>query len=224
VSETALEVQTREGAGKGVARKLRAAGRIPATLYGRGADPLSLALDPRALERILRSSGSGLNTLLDIRVQGREDLGETVALVKELQRHPVRGTLLHADLFRIDLTKTVEVEVPVHLTGKPHGVELGGVLDHMLREVTLECLPRSIPDVIEIDVSGLDIGDGIHVRDLPLPEDVRLVTDAGLGVAQVVAPAVEEVAPEAELEEAAAEEAAPAEAEASSPSESGAGA
>jgi large subunit ribosomal protein L25 len=210
VSETSLVVESRARGGKGVARKLRAAGRMPGVLYGRGREPLPIELDPRALDRILRTSGSGLNTLLDVTVSDRADLGESVALVKELQRDPVRGQLLHADLYLVDLTRTVEVEVPVQLTGKAKGVELGGILEHVLREVRLECLPRSIPDRIEVDVSDLDIGDVVHVRDLALPVDVRLVTDADLAVAHVATPAVEEK-PEAEAEAAAAAAAAPAE-------------
>ena len=190
MSETQLVVQVREGTGKSVARKLRASGRAPAVIYGQGKDSVPIALDPRQLEKILRQGG--LNTLLDVIVEGREDLSGTVALVKELQRDAVRGGLLHADLFRVDLTQKVEVEVPVHLTGKSAGVELGGVLDHMLREITLSCLPRRIPDSIEADVSALEVGDVLHVRDLALPADVELITDGELAVAHVVTPTVAE--------------------------------
>jgi len=191
VSETALVVSSREGVGKGAARKLRAAGRIPAVLYGRGRETLSVALDPRALERILRAGG--LNTLLDVSVEGRADLGPTVALVKELQRDPLRGVITHADLYQVDLTRTIEVDVPVHLVGTPKGIDAGGVLDHILREVRVECLPRAIPEAIEVDVSELDINDVLHVSDLPLPADVKLITDPELGVAHVAIPAAEEV-------------------------------
>src|SRR5690606_41970962 len=118
---------------------------------------LPLALDPRALERILRSAGA--NALLDLTIQGRSDLSDTVALVKELQRDPLRGEIIHADLYQVDLSRAVEVEVPIHLVGKPRGLEFGGILEHTLREVTLECLPRSIPDAIEVDISHLELGD-----------------------------------------------------------------
>jgi large subunit ribosomal protein L25 len=221
VPETSLVVQTREGAGKGAARKLRASGLIPAVLYGSGRETVSISLDPRQLERILRTSGSGLNTLLEVTVEGRTDRSGGVALVKELQRDPVRGSLLHADLYEVDLAKTVEVEVPVHLVGKPKGVELGGILDALLREVTLECLPRSIPDSLSIDISGLEIGDVVHVRDIPLPGDVTLLTDGGLAVAHVVAPTVEAEPGAAEAAEAAA--AAPGEAPGEAPAEGGGG-
>jgi large subunit ribosomal protein L25 len=195
VSETALVVEPRAGTGKGVARRLRAAGRIPAILYGRGRAPLAVALDPRALERALRAGGA--NTLLDLRVDGRPDLADTVALVKELQRDPLRGTLVHADLYQVDLTRAVEVDVPIHLVGKAHGIDFGGILEHTLREVRLECLPRAIPESIEVDVSNLEIGDVIHVRDLPLPPDVTLMTDGDLGVAHVALPAAEPTPEEA---------------------------
>ncbi len=200
MSETALVVESRANTGKGAVRKLRAAGRIPAILYGQGRESVPLTVDPRALERVLKG---GANTLLDLTVEGRTDLGSPVALVKELQRHPIRGTILHADLYQVDLTKTVEVEVPIHLTGKAKGIDFGGILEHSLREVALECLPRSIPAAIEVDVTDMEIGDVIHVRDLALPTGVSLVSDPDLGVVHVALPAVEE-APVAATAEAAA--------------------
>ena len=212
MSETALVVATREGTGKGVARKLRAAGRIPAVLYGQGRASVPLAIDPRALEKVLKAGGA--NALLDLTVEGRTDLGSPVALVKELQRHPIRGTILHADLYQVDLTKTVEVEVPIHLLGKAKGIDFGGILEHSLREVALECLPRSIPAAIEVDVSNMEIGDVIHVRDLVLPAGVSLMTDPDLGVVHVALPAAEETpvaaAPEAAAATAEGAAAAPA--------------
>ena len=210
MSETALVVESRANTGKGAARKLRAAGRVPAILYGQGWESVPLTLDPRALEKVLKSGGA--NTLLDLTVEGRSDLGSPVALVKELQRHPIRGTILHADLYQVDLTKTVEVEVPIHLLGKAKGIDFGGILEHSLREVALECLPRSIPASIEVDVSNMEIGDVIHVRDLVLPPGVSLVSDPDLGVVHVALPAAEET-PVA----AAAEAATPAEGAAAAP-------
>lgn len=208
MSETALVVEARAGLGKGVARKLRAAGRIPAVLYGRGRDSLPLAVDPRALDRILRASGA--NALLDLTVEGRPELGDTVALVKDLQRDPLRGVILHADFYAVDLTRTVTVDVPVHLTGKPRGLDFGGILEHTLREIALECLPRAIPEAIEVDVTALEVGDVIHVRDLALPEGVTLVTDADLGVVHVALPQAEAAPAEAAAAAVPAEGAAPA--------------
>ena len=212
MSQTALVVEAREGTGKGIARRLRAAGRIPGVLYGRGRDPMPVAMDPKALERALRAGGA--NTLLDVTIEGRPELGGTVALVKELQRDPLRGAILHADLYQVDLTRAVEVDVPIHLVGKAHGIEFGGILEHTLREVRLECLPRAIPEAIEVDISALEIGDVVHVRDLLLPNDVTLLTDGDLGVAHVALPAAEPTPEEAAVAaEAPAEGAAPAAAE-----------
>lgn len=190
MSETALVVESRANTGKGAVRKLRAAGRIPAILYGQGKESVPLTIDPRALEKVLRSGGA--NTLLDLTVEGRPELGSPVALVKELQRHAIRGTIVHADLYQVDLTRTVEVEVPVHLIGKAKGLDFGGILEHSLREVALECLPRSIPASIEVDITNMEVGDVIHVRDLVLPAGVSLVTDPDLGVVHVALPAAEE--------------------------------
>ncbi len=216
MADTSLVVQLRTEKGKGAARKLRVAGRVPAVVYGRGKQSKPITLDPRALERLLLASDSGLNTLIELKIEGSQDRGESVVLVKELQRDPVRGAILHADLYEVDLEKTVEVEVPVHLVGRPRGVEMGGILDHLLREIEVECLPRAIPQSFEVDVSELDINDGIHVRDLPLPEGVELRTDADLPVVHVVPPTVEEEAPAEVAAEVPVEgaEAAPTEAEA----------
>jgi large subunit ribosomal protein L25 len=202
MSETALVVDSRTATGKGAVRKLRAAGRIPAILYGQGKESVPLAIDPRALEKVLRAGGA--NALLDLPVEGRPELGSPVALVKELQRHPIRGTIVHADLYQVDLTRTVEVEVPVHLVGKAKGIDFGGILEHSLREIALECLPRSIPASIEVDVSNMEVGDVIHVRDLVLPPGVSLVSDPDLGVVHVALPAAEEEAPVAAAAEGAA--------------------
>ena len=200
----ALVAELRDATGKGVARKLRAAGRIPAVVYGKGSESQAISVDPKLLQRLLQSSGAGMNTLIDLTVDGTT----RTVLVKELQRDPVRGRPLHTDFYLVELDKTVEVSVPIHLVGKAQGVELGGILDHPLRELELECLPRAIPESVDVDVSALDVGDSIHVRDLELPDGVTVRTDANLAVASVIAPAVveEPVAEEAEeAEEGVAE-------------------
>jgi len=204
VAVNALVAEVRDATGKGVARKLRAAGRIPAVVYGRGTESRAISVDPKALVQLLQKGGAGMNTLIELSVDGT---AKTV-LVKELQRDPVRGRPLHTDFYLVDLDQKVEVSVPIHLIGRPEGVELGGILDHPLREIELECLPRAIPESIDVDVSALDVGDSIHVRDLELPEGVSVQSDVNLAVASVVAPvAVEEpVAEEVEEgEEAVAE-------------------
>lgn len=217
MGENALAVEVREGIGKGVARKLRARSRIPAVLYGRGKEAVSISLDPTRLEKLLHASSAGLNTLIDLDVQGRSDLSGRTVIVKELQREPIRGALLHADFYEVDLTKTIEVSVPIHVVGTPVGVSLsGGILDMALREIDIECLPRAIPAAIEVDVSALEVGESLHVRDLVVPPGVTLLSDADLSVVSVVLPAAEEApaAAAAPAEgEAAAASAAPAEGE-----------
>jgi len=206
VSETSIAVEIRESRGKGAARKLRAARKIPAELYGHNQANFSLTLDPGALDTLLHTSQAGINTLIDL--EGASEVAGKVVLIKELQRHPVRGTMVHVDLYELNLREHIVVSVPVHLTGTPHGVTMGGLMDHALREIELDCLPRAIPDEIVIDVSGLDVGDSIHVSDLVLPEGTELRTDSELSVVSVSAPAAEEeeeVVAEDEAGEVAAE-------------------
>jgi len=201
VAEFVLNVEARTDTGKGVARKLRAGGRIPGICYG-ASEPQSIALDPHALDRLIRGSASGINTLIDLKVDGGGVFDGKKVLVKEVQRDPVTNEALHADLFAIDMTHTLEVAVPVHVKGIPIGVSMDeGILDHVLREIDIECLPHAIPDEIIIDVSMLEIGMSIHVRDLTLPAGVELRTDEDLSVVSVVAPkAIEEELPVADAD------------------------
>lgn len=213
MGEVSIEVELREGRGKESNRKLRASGRIPAIIYGHGNDPVALSLDPIQLERKIKSSHAGMNTLFDLSGEGAV-AGRTV-LVKELQRDPVRGGLTHADFYEISADETIQVNVPIHLSGEPAGVVMGGVIEHTLREIELECLPRAIPDEIILDVSALEIGDTLHVSDLPLPGGVELMTDEALSVVSVMLPkAAEEEAPAEDVEEGAEEGAEGAEASA----------
>lgn len=202
-----LSIDLRTDKGKGVARKLRASGRIPGVFYGGNATPCPIALDPRALDNVIHTSSAGMNTLMDLK--GGGELDGKLVLIKDVQRDPVRGNLLHADLYAVDVTKTIQVQVPVHLDGNPLGVvNDGGIMDHSLREVELSCLPGAIPEELRLDVSGLGLGDSLHVRDIGLPDGVVLVSDSDLPVVSVVAPRVEEEkAPEEEegAEAAAAE-------------------
>jgi large subunit ribosomal protein L25 len=213
VAENALTVETRPGVGKGFVRKLRAAGRIPGVCYGKGEPSVSISLDPRALRRLLERSEAGMNTLINLAVEGGGAFDGRIMMVRELQKDPVEGSYLHADLLAVDVQQLIEVSVPIRITGRAQGVELGGILDQVLRELELECLPLAIPSEILVDVSELDVGQSLHVSDLELPEGVTLRSDPGLSVVSVVAPAkVEEVAEEAEEaeevegEEPAAEE------------------
>jgi large subunit ribosomal protein L25 len=210
VAEYQLDVELREGSRKSAARRLRASGRIPGICYGRDTDAVSVSLDPRALERLISTSEAGMNTLIDLRAAGDGNLEHKKVLLKELQRDPLSGQPLHVDFYAVDLEKTVTVSVPVHLVGTAHGVTMGGILDHSLREIEFECLPAAIPREIKLDVSALDIGQSVHVRDVPLPEGVELLSDPDLSILSVMMPAVaEEPTAEVEAEAVAEGEAAP---------------
>jgi large subunit ribosomal protein L25 len=215
VAENELVVQVREGTGKGVARKLRAAGHVPGVCYGRNAPSIGVALDPRALDHLLAESTAGMNTLIGLRVEGGGAYDGKPMLVKELQRDPVTGSMLHVDLYAVDLQQAIQVSVPIHVTGIAEGVKMGGILDQTLRELELECMPEAIPQEIPVDVSALEIGHSLHVRDLALPEGVTLQSDPDLAVVLVAAPAAEEEEAPAEVEPGAeapaAEDEAPSE-------------
>jgi large subunit ribosomal protein L25 len=191
----------RSATGKGVARKLRAAGKVPGVFYGRGDAAIPLELGAKDLEAVLTGADGG-NVIVDLTVEGAEE-ADRKAIVREIQRDPVRGLVLHIDLQHISLTEKIHVEVPVVLVGTPVGVkDGGGILEHLMRELEVECLPTEIPAHIDVDVSGLAIGQSVHVRDLSVP-NVTIESEAGRTVATVVPPTVlEEVKP---VEEAAAE-------------------
>ena len=208
MAENTLAVELREATGKGVARKIRAAGRVPAVIYGHGKASVSLTLDPVVLESMLRKSGAGINTLIEL--EGDTAVSGRTVLVKELQRDPVWGYVVHADLFEIDTSERISVSVPIHLTGTAEGVTMGGLIDHVLRDIDLDCLPNAIPDSFEVDVTHLMVGEAIHVSDLEVPEGVHIRTHVDLPVVSVVTPAVEEE-PEVEGEEVAEGAEAPAE-------------
>jgi len=199
-----LEAAPRADVGKGVARKLRADGRIPGVYYGRGEDSIALTVALKDLDHVL-DSADGSNVIVDLKLQGGTGK-DMKALIREIQRDPVAGVILHLDLQHISLTERITVEVPIVLLGVPTGVkDGGGILEHLLREVEVECLPTDIPSKLEVEVSGLNIGDSLHVSDLKA-DRVTIKTEADRAIAAVVPPTIlEEVKP--------AEEAAPAEPE-----------
>ena len=190
-----LEAARREGVGKGAARKLRAGGRIPAVYYGRGEEAIPLEVDLKALEAVIHSA-EGSNVIVDLKVPGAQ-AKDRKALIREIQRHPVEGSILHLDLQHISLTERITVEVPIVLIGTPTGVkDAGGILEHLLREVEVECLPTDIPSKLEVDVSALSIGDTLHVSDIKA-ERVEIKTESDRAIATVVPPTIlEEPKPE----------------------------
>ncbi|HKF22478.1 MAG TPA: 50S ribosomal protein L25 [Candidatus Angelobacter sp.] len=208
ISQETVEAQARPDTsrGKNEARRLRASGRIPGVLYGAKKSTLAVSLDPKQITRILHSE-SGHNTIFDLQV-GSE---KAKVMIVDWQHDPMHGHLLHIDLKRIAMDEKIRVNIPIHLTGEAEGVKTqGGILDQVLREVEVECLPGDIPSHIDADVTALVFGTVLRVSDLPHSDKVKFITDAGQTVAHITSVKEEEVAP---TPEAAAEAAAAAPAE-----------
>jgi large subunit ribosomal protein L25 len=186
----ALTVERREGTGKELAKRLRRAGRIPGVLYG-GASPVSISLDPREVLRLVHGHEGGTQ-LLQLTLAGG---GETrLAIIRDMQFDPVSEALIHADLQEVALDRPIQIAVPLRHAGEPIGVrETKGILEMILREVQVSCLPGAIPEVITADVTALRIGDVFTVGQLTVPPGVRILTDPGQAVATVAPPMAEEV-------------------------------
>jgi large subunit ribosomal protein L25 len=192
-----LKAKKRDAVGKGEASKERRAGLVPGTMYGEGQEAVSLTLDAREFTRLVHGRG-GEHAIVQLDIENAPDLSSP-AMVKAVQHHPLRDNIVHADFMRIRLDQRITTAVSVTLVGESVGVIEGGVLDHQLREVEIECLALDVPETIEVDVSALTIGDSLHVSDLAVPENVTLLTESNRAVAAIMAPRVVE-------EEAAAEE------------------
>jgi len=194
-----LEATIREETGRAAAREARRNGKIPAILYGRGEEPTAVEVDGRRLERMLHH-GLGEHGMLDLDLkEGRHRRRRTV-LIREVQHHPVTGKILHADFYHIEMEQKIQASVSVVLVGQAEGVKKGGILEHLLREVEIDCVAKKMPDAVQVDVSELELGHSIHVRDLVLDEDIQVLTDPGRTVVSVVPPRLrEEVVPAAEV-------------------------
>jgi len=193
MEKISINAEKREEVGKGIARSLRRNNMIPAILY-RAGDSLPIKLSHKEITKFINTT-SGEQVIVNLHFKD----GETkLALLKDYQVDPIKGNLLHADFFEVSLTEEVKVSVHVSTVGEPIGVKRdGGILQYLLREVEIECLPDRMPGHIEIDISGLEIGQSIHVSDLKLGEDIRVLTNPEEVIVNVIAPAVEEVAPAA---------------------------
>jgi large subunit ribosomal protein L25 len=189
----AVVATPREGKfNKNAARRVRVAGKIPAVVYGAGQDAIAVTVDPKIIIKILHSE-SGHNTIFDLNIEGGK---ATKAMIVDWQNEPIKGKLLHIDLKRIAMDKAMRVSVPVQLTGIPVGVKAqGGILEHVLREVEIECLPGDIPDHIDLDVSGLELHGVIHISDLPHSGSIKFLGEETATVAHVTI-IKEEAAPE----------------------------
>ncbi|MDE2999103.1 MAG: 50S ribosomal protein L25/general stress protein Ctc [Gemmatimonadota bacterium] len=192
-----LQAEVRTGTGKGEAKRIRRTGRIPAVVYGDRSASVACSVDARELATVLHEHGR--NTLLSLVVDNGEGRSEDTAIVKDLQHHPVGGHLLHADFYRISLTRTIVVEVRVESVGIPAGVRAeGGILEQLLHEVEVSCLPADIPDSIGFDVTNLNIGDSVHVSDLSVTGNVEIVTEGDRSLFVVVPPSVSQAEEEEE--------------------------
>jgi large subunit ribosomal protein L25 len=185
-------VQKRTEIGRNAVKKVKAAGFVPGILYGPRQAPVPLKVDGRQLTAALAHAASE-NILVELDFQDGQGDGPALALIQEVQHHPLKRALVHVDFQAVSATEKVTAEVPIEAVGEPVGVKTrGGLLEHALRSLEVECLPRDLPASIRVDVSGLDIGDSLHVRELPLPAGVTAVTDGDLTVLSVVEPRVEQ--------------------------------
>ena len=217
-----LKAQIRKTIGNGPARTLRREGKVPAVLYGPKTEPVLLSIDSKEFEQILKESSVG-SVLLNLQIQNGKTMTRS-AMIKELQTHPVSGTFLHVDFYEVDMQKKITAKVPVVARGQSAGVELGGLLQYVRRELEVLCLPTAIPEAIEVDITDLEIGDSIHVEDISLSGDIEIPADTNFTVVTILAPKVEEEpVEEEELEEgeelAEGEEAAEEGADQEAPSE-----
>ncbi len=200
-----LEVESRQEVGTAAARRLRRAGKVPGVVYGIQ-DPVPVTVNPLELEKIF-SQGAGENVVFQLNLAG-EEKAERPVLVKELQRDAMNDKIVHADFLEIRMDKQIRISVPLSFDGESPGLKVGGVLSVLMREIDIECLPNAIPEGISVDISAVEIGDVIHVRDLTLPEDVDLLTGLDAPIFTVIVPVEEEeeVSEEVEGEEAVAAE------------------
>jgi len=197
MADATLIAERRPDAGKGPAGRIRNKGLVPAVVYGLGADNVSVSVSSRELVHIL-SGGSGMNTLITLQIDGTDEL----AIARQIQRHPVKGTVMHVDFVRVRADQTIQAEIPVHLVGEAEGAVRGGILEQLVHTLTVEAKPSDFPPSIEHDVTAIEIGGQVYVRDLTVPAGVTVLQNEDDLVAQISAPRVAEVEEGAEAEAA----------------------
>lgn len=197
MAEVTLEVSRRESTGKGVARKLRSAGRIPAVVYGGHKEPVAIEVDRKSLSELIKKSEHGVRSIFLLKMTGSDQ--QRHAMIKDMQLDPISRRLTHIDFVRVVMDEKIKVTIPVHLSGLAIGVKEGGILDWQVRELHVECLPNAIPDAIEVDVTPLGAHDYLHVRDLNFPEGVKVLDDPERIVVGVTHAKAEVVEPTAEV-------------------------
>ena len=185
-----IKATIREETGKGIARRLRNAGLIPAVYYGPKAKTQSLSIDAFEFKKTIKGK-AGENVIVSLNLAGKEETTKKFAMIREIQLDPLQTEILHVDFYEIDLQEKVEVFVSIELTGKAEGVKLGGILQLIERELEIRCMPLQIPERIEVDVSHLGIGDSIHVRDISVAEGIELLTPGDHTIVTLVSPTVE---------------------------------
>ena len=192
-----LSARVRKNKGKEHAKKLRGDDHIPAIFYGPDTTPIMLAVGYSDLEKIIKKT-AGENIILELQINSDAGNDTRMVLLKELQTDPIKETFLHADFYEISMDKEITIDIPILLVNTPAGVTQGGVLQHIRREITISVLPANLIEYLEVDVSGLEIGESIHIRDIDFPDGIKKVQEDHLTVAVVATPTVTEKDEEAE--------------------------
>lgn len=202
-----ITASARDGAGKGVNRKLRAQGSIPAVVYGHHYKPVSVCINALKMNRMFRPGHEDMQDyqLYNLVIEG-SDTPDAKVVIKDIQRDPIKDTIQHIDFFAVRMDEEIVATVHIRLHGKAIGVKNGGILRHLIHEIKVKSLPADVPPHIIIDVSSMDIGESLHVKDLQVPQNVQILTDEEAGVVNIMAPIVAKE----ETAEEAAEAAAPA--------------
>jgi large subunit ribosomal protein L25 len=195
-----LDSKVRTQTGKGASRRLRTEGRLPAIFYGPEAEPIMLSIEYLQLKKILKGKAAE-NIIVDLQIDSNGRSQSKKVMIKELQRDPVTRDYLHVDFFEISMGKEIEAIIPIQLVNTPLGVTKGGLLQHIRRELSVSCLPKDLMEKIDIDVSGLDIGDSLHIRDITFPAGLNSTEDDDFTIATVVAPTITAEPEEVEAEE-----------------------
>jgi large subunit ribosomal protein L25 len=206
MAEVTLEVSGRDGTGKSAVRKLRQQGKVPGVVYGGHRDPVAIIVDRKAITDLIQKSEHGVRSVFLLKMAGTDQ--QRHAMIKDIQIDPINRKLMHVDFIRVVMDEVVRVSVPVVITGSPIGVREGGLLDFQVRELHVECLPKAIPDKVEIDISELGIHHYFRISDLPLPEGVKVLDDPNrvvVGVTHQRAEVVPEVPVEGAVEVVPAE-------------------
>lgn len=189
MEEILLRAETRKGTGKGIARKLRKEGNIPAVLYGRDVEPLPIKISAKEWDTLMRRVRK--NVILTIELHGGANIENRPVMIKEIQPGFLGDDIRHIDFLQVSMERTIEIEIPIHLTGTAQGVVKNGIVEQHLRSIMVECLPTQIPEEIVLDITSLDIGDSIHVSDISLP-GVKLLEHTDVAVVTVIPPEAEE--------------------------------